>query len=416
MEPVMRSHAFIAVAASAVAAAAAHGFVFNWNVASGDWHTRSNWDIGDVLGRLPNASDDAQFANGGTASLTMGPVSIRTVSVLNGSALNIGQSVSTPSRPLIIGEGGPGTIVHTGGTVTASVLQFGEWWGNAGGSYTMSGDAQLNLSALAYVGKRSPGTFTQLGGAVTVGSETHVGWGRTSTYTLAGGSLDSGRLTIANADHAGYPNQTSLMEVGAATLGARSLYIDKRTYHHGIFRITDAAAEITVDEYIQIFGGWEAVPGAEVTLGGNLFLRATDAAAVSGLSNTSFTFAGGGTQQEVEAGAADRGADPFARAPGDFHLAGLTVSAGSYLYVVDSVDNQGDGAGNEVLYVNDLVVGPGATLNLLGRTVYAMNVSIDPSATIADSLGGGQLLPFVPAPGAVALVAPAALLASRRRR
>ncbi len=402
----------IAVALVLVVAPAAPGAFKIWNnLGAGYWHDPANWNFGSD--GPPASGDTVGIGNGGLPTI-INPAAAGAVNLNGGSVLTI-ESDLAATGPLRVGELGAGTIVHSAGTAHFSGLQFGDSFGHPGGSYSLSGGARLETTSPAYIGKRSPATFTQSGGQAHFGGDVHVGWGRSSTYSLAGGSFESGRVTIANADHPGYAGSTSLVEVGDATMRARSLYVHRRSYNTGIFRITNAGASITVDEYIKVWGGWEAVPGSSVTLGGSLLIGSKVPSAVAGLANTSFTFAGA-TAHDIEAGAADLGSDPFAKAAGDFFYAGVSVEPGGTLYVTDTYDNQSDGGDNEVLYVSRLTLGPGSTLNLYGRTVYAMDVSIDPTATITDTIGGGQFLPFVPAPGAAALLAAGALLATRRRR
>ncbi len=72
------------------------------------------------------------------------------------------------------------------------------------------------------------------------------------------------------------------------------------------------------------------------------------------------------------------------------------------LLLVDLVDNQGDGADNEVLFVQNLIVGDGSSLDLGGVNLYYGSASIDPGATITPN--GGELLEAIPEPSTFAML------------
>lgn len=384
------------------------GDFYDWTLPPADgeglWSNRLNWSYGHHP-TPPGAGDSAQIANGGTCVVDQ-VSAVAGVKVQSGSTLKI-QNQLLGTDQLHIGTFGAGGHVHqSGGLATFSLLKFGESWGNAGGTYTLDGGAQLQIGSLAYIGKRSPATFTQHSGTVTVALDCYVGWGRSSSYLLGGGSMSCQNLTIANADHSAFPNSTSLFQVGDATLTAESILIDDRSANTGIFRIVDDGAVVNVTEYLRIWGGWEATASGTVNLNGaDLQINTTDGEAVAGLSSTAFRFTGD-TQQFIEAASADLGSEPFeqgAAAP-NFEIGRIEVTGSGPAWLLNNYNNQQ--GGSEVVYVYELVVGPGAVLDLAGNTLYAAAQSIDPSATVTDSVGGGQILAFTPAGCGVADLAP----------
>jgi hypothetical protein len=370
--------------------------LYDWTLApsvSGVWSNPDCWNSG-LWGTVPGAGDTAQIANGGTCILDQAR-SIDDVRVWGGSTLRI-QNQLLGTGELDIGSSGAASHVHQTSALTAfSFMKIGDWWGDAGGTYTLDGGAQLEVGGLIYVGRRSPATFTQHSGSVSTPLDVYVGWGRSASYFLGGGTLSCRDLLIAEADHAGYPNSTSLFQIGDATLTAEVVTVDKRSANTGVFRIIDGDAEINITERLRIFGRWEAEAQGTVNLhGAALQLWVFDAETVAGLAGTRFACVGE-SEHLIELGSADLGPD-LTRSPRtpNFEYGAFIVTGAGVAKLRDVIDNQGDGYANEVGYVYDLVIGPGATLDLAGRTLYALNQSIDPTGSVIDSVGGGQLLTF----------------------
>ena len=117
---------------------------------------------------------------------------------------------------------------------------------------------------------------------------------------------------------------------------------------------------------------------------------------------------------KLEAGSADQGADPAALAD-TFALATLQIGGTDVgrLRLADRHDNQADGQQPpEAVYVENLILSAGSTLDLNGLTLYYVNLT-DQGGSIAYN--GGSLIQ-VPEPAAVSLLALGALLKPRRRR
>jgi hypothetical protein len=270
---------------------------------------------------------------------------------------------------------------------------------------------------LAYIGKRSPADMMQTGGSFEAAGVVELGWGRSSTYHLLGGSFVAETLSIAGADHPGWPGSQSVFEVGAGgVLDVQTLRIAKQSDNSGVFRILASSADITVTENVSIYGGWQAVPGSSVRMeGAGLDIRSTSASAVEGLANTSFVFDGApGVAQLVEVASADLGDTP-ARAAIGFQIGSIAVQSGD-VRLVDNADNQRDGAGNEVLYLDSLRIDAGSSIDLAGKTIYTRTALIDPSAMVTDSVGGGEIRQLVPSPGMIAIVMISGAIGVGRRR
>lgn len=395
-------------------APAASGYYYNWTGGTGNWNVASNWDIGSFFG-LPKSTDYATIGNGGSA-IVSAPATIRTTYVHGNSMLDIRDDLLMPSGQLRIGEASVGHVVQSDGLMQASTLQFGENFGNPGGTYELSGSGRIMVN-LAYIGKRSPADMMQTGGSFETPGVVELGWGRSSTYHLLGGSFAAETLSIAGADHPGWPGSQSVFEVGAGgVLEVQALRIAEQSDNSGVFRILAAAADITVTQSLSIYGGWQAVPGSNVRMeGAGLDIRSTSASAVEGLANTSFVFdSAPGVAQLVEVASADLGDTP-SRALIGFQIGSIAVQSGE-VRLVDNADNQGDGAGNEVLYLDSLRLDAGSSIDLAGRTIYTRTAVIDPSAMVTDSVGGGEIRPLVPEPGMIAIVMISSAIGVGRRR
>ncbi|MEQ8765166.1 MAG: hypothetical protein RL885_14630 [Planctomycetota bacterium] len=104
-----------------------------------------------------------------------------------------------------------------------------------------------------------------------------------------------------------------------------------------------------------------------------------------------------GNVQEIEMLASDRGnSGPFG---GQVKGQIGTLQIGPAPTTVRLVDRHVNDGGNEVLYVQNLVLDAGTTLDLAGRTLYYESLQQDQSANVTDSVGGGQLEQSKPAFG-----------------
>ena len=135
------------------------------------------------------ASSGADFAvgdSGGTGVFTM-----------------TGGTVTTPDNYLVGAAGDAnGTVVQSGGDITVADGVFVGGGANSTGTYTLSGGSITQTGTNNFVignNGAAVGSFTQTGGAVTVGSDNTdnqsnlaIGNNGAGTYVLDGGSLDVG--------------------------------------------------------------------------------------------------------------------------------------------------------------------------------------------------------------------------------
>ena len=218
--------------------------------------------------------------------------------------------------------------------------------------------------------------FIQTGGDVQAAVSLGI-MGGDSSYTMFGGRLETPRLRL------GYSFATPS--------GAEKL------------SILDASADIIVagELYFGTSSTFVAVPGTTIhmttpaeidffpPLDGNRFQNySTNPAALSGLANLTLIFEGGlENPATFEVAGEDRGPD-LGGFFENFVLDTLQVGGvdeGS-LSLVDLVDNQLDGAGNEALYVKNLIVGPGSHLDLAGLNLYYLSAEIATDAIIDAAL------------------------------
>ncbi|MCK4660917.1 MAG: hypothetical protein KAV82_15460, partial [Phycisphaerae bacterium] len=94
--------------------------------------------------------------------------------------------------------------------------------------------------------------------------------------------------------------------------------------------------------------------------------------------------------QEVEVLAPDAGAVVHPEDPMLFPIGEVRVGPNpASVVLVNNHDNSGS-RGDEMLYIGNLVVEAGSTLDLMGTTLYYQEAATD--GTIADSVGGGELV------------------------
>ncbi len=334
----------------------------------GDWFDPSNWDNG-----VPTDIDTALIDNGGTAVIAGGDgqsEQLRLGSSDTGSVLQSG-GTNTISNCMYLGKesgsqgtyelsegqltasdekvgyGGMGTFTQTGGLNTIGwILDIGYESGSQG-TYELSGDGQI-MSWIERIGWSGTGTFLQSGGTNTISYNLRLGsWsGSQGTYEISGGVLETSDFYI------GWNGS-------------------------GILNITSADADITVSGLLNFGpnGSLAAVPGSTIHMTGSVFENeSTSPAALAGLGNLKLIFEGGsGVIDPFEAAAEDMGAVTEGFVEGNFLLDTLQLggTAAGKIELVDDFDNQSDGAtGNEAVYVNNLIMNAGATINLNGLNLY----------------------------------------------
>jgi len=227
---------------------------------------------------------------------------------------------------------------------------------------------------------------------------------------MGGSNRANGALTLGRqaGSHGSYHMSAGVLAVADLIVGGEG---------EGEMHITGPGTDVTVERILR-FGPsstFTAVHNTAFHMTGSAFENeSTDPAALAGLADLNLIFEGGTTDIDpFEVAGRDIGT-----APGgwdlNFELGTLTLggSAGiGQVVLVDTFDNQPGWEGNEALYVHNLVVGPGSTLDLNGLRLYYKYASIDPDAIV---LGGGIVQ--IPEPATLTLLALGGLALRRKRR
>jgi len=181
-----------------------------WSAASGDWSNSANWSAGYT----PTPADTATIS--GTVSVTLSGAVAEQVYAGGGGGygpsgfsgylqMESGSLAVTDDISIAGGEStnAYGSIVQSGGSVSASNLWMGGPWGSSGTYYLNGG--QLNLSGSSYegitqglqIGQAALCTFNQSGGTLNVaGIIVGGGWGASGAYNLSGGQVVAGTEAI----------------------------------------------------------------------------------------------------------------------------------------------------------------------------------------------------------------------------
>ncbi|MHC5023716.1 MAG: right-handed parallel beta-helix repeat-containing protein [Planctomycetota bacterium] len=140
---------------------------------------------------------------------------------------------------------------------------------------------------------------------------------------------------------------------------------------------------------VHVGGDYAAAPTAglllpdpvwRLTVDGDYDVAITESASYH-MVDAELRLAGGLSAQNLEIMSLDVGADPagFDRGlPGHFPLGTLRIGGTSIVDMIDAHDNDGQGQDDcEAIYVKDLIIEPGATLNTLGCPVYYGSLILD---------------------------------------
>lgn len=307
---------------------------------------------------------------------------------LSGGILEIG------AEHIGVYSGGSGTFTHTAGTHTVySDLYIGDGGGSQG-SYTLSGTGELTTTD-EYVAKFGEGSFTQTGGTHTINEDLFIGSqaGSSGSFTLSGtGQLDVfdenvGRYGVGIFTQSGGTHTVTddlrigryAGAVGTYTLSGGSLSV--ADLHVGLegsgtFEITNAAAEVTVTDYLRfgIYSTLTAVAGATIHLDSADFQnRNSDEAELADLANVNLVFEGGGdSYNELEVAGADNGDIPGGYID-NFELGTLTIAENTRVRLVDETNNgnrDGEADPDEAIYVDTLILEEEAILDLNYLNLY----------------------------------------------
>lgn len=257
-----------------------------------------------------------------------------------------------------LGNRGTGEITQNGGTNKTKRLLLGLYEG-AYGKYELS-DGKLDISQDSIIGTKGVGEFTQSGGEINA-----------KKITIADQKNSSGKFTITEG-----------------TLNVATLIVGNQGA--GRFDILSSSAQIKITETL-ILGatsGTHAVYGSTVVFDSASFQnKSSSDDSHLGLNNTTFVFEHG--TNFIEIGSVNYGSS-LEGFEGNFALDSLLLfDAGTILTLLDSFDNQPSVMGKEALYVKDLFLGEGVTLNLNGFDLYCLNFD---SENAQINYNGGHLV------------------------
>jgi len=320
----------------------------------------------------------------------------------------------------------PGTFASSGNSSTLRVnqltgfggqfavagkLEIGHSGGTGAAGYSvMAGDSlAANDITFGYDGSclvMQTGSNSTVNAAESIRLGENVGG--TATYTLRNGTLQAQHLLLGSAGGTGTLN----LDGGRMSTGELTLY--------GRINVNSAGTEMTVGENLTFKQGavFEAVAGSTIHMTGSAFVNESiDPADLADMENLGMVFEGGAADLDpFEVAGRDFGAIASGFdlnfALGTLELGGADIGR---VQLVSNFDNQPSWIGTEALYVWDLVVNPGSTLDLNGFDLYYGTFTGDPGSI---SFNGGSFSQVVPEPATYALLlaAGAAALAIRRRQ
>jgi len=238
------------------------------------------------------------------------------------------------------------------------------------------------------------GQFTQSGGAVVdVTASRGIEVYRSGRYEISGGMLD-----VTGTDGI-YLYENGRFEIGGTgQVTTTELTVGQRTpasgQGAGTFVMSSATAGVSVSDTFSIGpeGTFTAVSGATIHFTGSVFENVSaNESALAGLENVTLVFEGGtGHWSTFEVAGRDIGLQPTGF-DDNFALGGLVIGGASdaKLRLQDVVDN-GNRSSPEALYVHDVTLSAGSTLDMGNLNLY-----FDGAFTNL----GGTILNGTPTPG-----------------
>jgi hypothetical protein len=275
-----------------------------------------------------------------------------------------------------------------------------------------------NIGALMVGGSAATGQgyYDLQGGTLSVtgvSSAEYIGWRGTGVFTQTGGThIVDNALYVGRAES--WAPGSGVLNIGGGTLRTGSLYLGD-AYSSAALNITDSAARIEA-AFITLGPGstLSVVLGAEIHMTKAtpwFIIGSREESALADLDRLVLVFDGAdaGSFGRIEAASRDLGAS-LAGFADNFALGTVILGASNPggIRLMDSVDN-GNRNGPEAVYLHDLTIGPGSTLDLQGLHLY-----YDGTIRNFGSIYGGTPI-FVPEPNALLLLG-AGLVALRMGR
>ena len=311
-----------------------------------------------------------------------------------------------------------GSFIHSGGTNTVTgTLYLGSWGSNGGdGTYELSGTGSL-VAAKEYLGWAGVGTFYHSGGTNSISGGLYVGYNASTnnTYLLSGTGIITANIERVGNSGKGVFEQTGGINnvLGTLTLGSSSVgtgsysisagSLSVSTFNigyngTGTFSITDPSASITVSTLLSLGGkgSLSAVPGSTIHMTGTSFENHSSSESnLADLSNLTFVYDNQtpGVSDSFEVASADLGRDPTGFV-NNFALGGIELDNNALVKLIDSYNNgnpNGVGGTAEALYLEELTLLPGSTLDLNNLHLYVCDLNHQGGAII-----GGELISMCP--------------------
>jgi len=380
---------------------------FNATAGIGTWVRTGG--VVNLVGTFNNTANTLTLnASTGSWQLAGGTINGGSIIFSSGFGLDITSSANSAlnnvaiSGELIIGTSDILTL--RGSTTFTAARLVGPSTLNLGTGYTLSSPVVAEGTA---TGTRSIRVSAGSAGTTTIGPSgsirTAPGFGGVVTLSNSGASstlINQGLISIESAGTTLTISTTVFENHG--TLRATS----------GVVSVTSATAtspgslNATGTARIDFSGGvtldgsdiLSTTAASRIELRGDLLGSTTNRDAVPGPGRAIFDGTGSALDpQDVEVMSADLGAlsAGFAR---NFAFGTIQLASGAYVRLIDAFSNSA-GSGDEVLYVNTLIVPAGSTLDLNGFTLYAR------ASQILGTLIGGTISP-VPDSGPIATAVP----------
>ena len=352
------------------------------------WSNPANWQGGIVP--TPNSIAYLPLTNAGyvnAQSAALAGLFVDGTSAEGACHIADGVAITTqPGYGVFVGYEAQGRIVQTGGSVTT----YGAYGGYG----------------LLYVGgpeTAGTGRYELHGGNVEC-YEAKVGYQGTGILEQAGGTLIVTGTMYVGVGSLAWPGNGTL-NVGAGTLQAGTLYIGD-FWSSAALNITHSAASITVDNVT--FGPQSAL---SAVTGGAIHVRcdsypglhiySQDESAFADLQTVALIFDGATPLRRglLEVAGKDLGANAAGFA-NNFAFGSLVVGTAdpALVMLIDFNDN-GNRYPTESMYVHNISIGPGSTLDLNGLNLYYDGLC-DNRGTV---LGGSPI--FIPEPTSALLLA-----------